>query len=378
MIRFSYWERDALVSKVECAIIGSGIVGINAALAYRKHRPDASILVLERGMLPTGASTRNAGFACIGSATELLDDLQEHSEQELIQLVRSRWAGLKALRQQVGDRALRYEPVGGYEWLADSSAADVTRQLPMLNRLLEAATGHDRVLELVAPSQVTRLGLRHAPRGIVNRLAGCLHPGYMMRTLIRQAQSQGVTVYCGADITGIHDDGTQVYLQLRDGRYLTAARAIVATNGFARQLLPTLELHAVRNQVLVTAPIPHCRIKGTFHHDRGYYYVRHIGQHQILIGGGRHTRPHEETTDSFGTSVPMQAHLLDFLMQHFDVPHDVQVADYWSGILGVGRIKKPILAHTSERVVVAVRMGGMGVAIGTRVGREAASLILSD
>jgi len=43
--------------------------------------------------------------------------------------------------------------------------------------------------------------------------------------------------------------------------------------------------------------------------------------------------------------------------------------------MGVGTEKKPIIKHYSPNVVCAVRMGGMGVAIGSLVGKEAAKLI---
>jgi hypothetical protein len=34
-------------------------------------------------MLPHGASTKNAGFACFGSISEIIDDLKSHSEEEV-------------------------------------------------------------------------------------------------------------------------------------------------------------------------------------------------------------------------------------------------------------------------------------------------------
>ena len=43
--------------------------------------------------------------------------------------------------------------------------------------------------------------------------------------------------------------------------------------------------------------------------------------------------------------------------------------------MGMGSSKSPIIERTSDRVVVAVRLGGMGVAIGIRVARRAAALL---
>ena len=43
--------------------------------------------------------------------------------------------------------------------------------------------------------------------------------------------------------------------------------------------------------------------------------------------------------------------------------------------MGVGSEKKPIIKLVNPNVLAAVRMGGMGVAIGSLVGQEAADKI---
>ncbi len=47
----------------------------------------------------------------------------------------------------------------------------------------------------------------------------------------------------------------------------------------------------------------------------------------------------------------------------------------WSGIMGVGPSKKSIVRAVSKNVFCAVRMGGMGVAIGSLVGEEVADMV---
>ena len=54
---------------------------------------------------------------------------------------------------------------------------------------------------------------------------------------------------------------------------------------------------------------------------------------------------------------------------------EVGIAQWWSGILGLGEQKLPIARELAPGLVVAVRLGGMGVAIGSLVGQEAADLI---
>ena len=47
----------------------------------------------------------------------------------------------------------------------------------------------------------------------------------------------------------------------------------------------------------------------------------------------------------------------------------------WSGIMGIGTEKIPIIQFYGKRTLIAVRMGGMGIAIGTWVGEKAAALL---
>ena len=77
----SWWEKDTLARPYNLIVVGSGITGLSSALFFKRSRPGARVLVVDRGFWPTGATARNAGFACFGSAGELFDDLAAESEQ---------------------------------------------------------------------------------------------------------------------------------------------------------------------------------------------------------------------------------------------------------------------------------------------------------
>src|SRR5574343_1687249 len=108
-MQLSYWEIKNWFTNVDYTIVGSGIVGLHTALALRERFPSAKILVLEKGVLPQGASTKNAGFACFGSISEIIDDLKTHSEEEVIQLISKRYHGLQLLRKNLGDENLDFK-----------------------------------------------------------------------------------------------------------------------------------------------------------------------------------------------------------------------------------------------------------------------------
>jgi hypothetical protein len=380
----SFWERDSFLNDIDVAIIGSGIVGLSTALTLRERNKSLRIAVLERGTLPEGASTRNAGFACFGSISELLDDLTNHSEDEVFGLVEQRFRGLARLRQRVGDANMNFEPFGGFEIFKntveernpDSFGKGATFEkcadsLAYFNKNVQSIVGRADNYQLSNRD----FGFKNVvPTTIWNTGEGQIDTGRMMMTLLRLAKENNILIFNGFKIKNISDDTEGALLETEDGWDLKVKKVVVATNGFARRLMPQLEVKPARNQVLITKPIPNFHLKGGFHYDKGYYYFRNVGN-RLLFGGGRNLAIEHEMTDAFGTTDLIQ-NTLNQLLKEVILPEQAFEIDmWWSGILGIGDQKKPIIERVSPNVIVAVRMGGMGVAIGSLVGEEAAALV---
>ncbi len=374
--QLSYWEKDQYFRRIDVLIVGAGIVGLNAALRLREKHPQLQITVWERSPLPAGASTRNAGFACFGSLTELLDDLKKHSEAEVLQLLERRWQGLLRLRQLLGDDTLAYREWGGYEIFRpgeEESYESCCDQMADLNRQIAPIIGRSEIYQ-TADDRIDNFGFADVKHLIVNRAEGQIDTGAMMRGLLELARSKGITVINGLGLSHWESEGAGLRVVANNGWEVYTPKLLIATNGFARQLLPELEVQAARNQVLITEPIPGLPMEGCFHYERGYFYFRNIHS-RILLGGGRHLAAEAEQTNSFGTSSLIQEALLRLLREVILPGREVAVAQWWSGILGVGTQKLPIVREVSPNVVAAVRLGGMGVAIGSLVGQEAADLV---
>ncbi len=379
MPNLSYWEQNSFIGRPDLLVIGSGIVGLTAALEYRCRFPQVNILVLERSPIAAGGSTRNAGFACFGSISEILADLENHDEQTVIDLIKSRWEGLDRLRKLVGDQNMAYQDTGNYELFRDRDD-DLFQKcqaaIPRLNELMETATGQRQVFKEVSQS-ISRLGLGQTRELIWNKAEGMIHTGRMMHTLLSLARKADIHVLNGVTVTDLSTQNNQVSVVLDNGWEIEASRVIVATNGFAQQILPDIAVKPARNLVLVTQPITGLKIKGAFHCDSGYYYFRNI-DNRILLGGGRHLDPKGEETDQFGENQLIKKALIEFLETVILPEQPLKIDRWWSGILGVGTQKKPIIEKHHDRLVVAVRMGGMGVAIGSSVGVAAVDKLILD
>jgi gamma-glutamylputrescine oxidase len=374
--KFSYWERTAFIDIADVIIIGSGLVGLSAALHLKKQQPDIKVLVLERGFLPTGASTKNAGFACFGTVSEQLAALKHSSEAEVVRMVDYKWRGLQQLRQNLGDANIEFQQNGGYELFLDDEvekAEACLDGLGYLNQLFKDVIGPTDIYS-AANAKIADFDFNGVSRIIYNPFEGQLHTGKMMRTLLNKVQQRDVLVLNGCDILRLARQADHVNVITSHGNF-KASKVIVATNAFASQLFPELKVVPGRGQVLVTQPIPGLKLKGTYHFNEGYYYFRNI-DNRVLFGGGRNLDFAAEETCNFGETELVKKTLTAYL-NNMILPNQHVVIDYWwSGIMGFGEDISPIVKQVEPNVFCAVRCNGMGVAMGSLVGMEVANLAL--
>ena len=370
-MEWSYWELKNWFADVDFIVVGSGIVGLHAALQLRERFPESKILVLEKGMLPQGASTKNAGFACFGSISEIIDDLHSHTEEEVIQLIQKRWQGLQMLRKKLGDSAIDFKPYGGYELFLnenESAYKECLSKIPFINDILRPLFKSD-----VFVKEIDRFGFGGIHENLVfNPFEAQIDTGNMMQALIKLVISKDILILNRQTVTAFSETQKGVEVALDDFSFSTK-KLLFATNGFAGQLTNG-NVKPARAQVLITAPIPNLDIKGTFHLDKGYYYFRNIGD-RILFGGGRNLDIEGETTTEFGQTASIQNQLEKLLKEVILPNREFKIEHRWSGIMGIGSSKNPIVEQISEHVYCGVRLGGMGVAIGSLIGTELAELV---
>mgnify|MGYP005862287129 CR=1 FL=1 len=190
--------------------------------------------------------------------------------------------------------------------------------------------------------------------------------------LLKKVQALGVKILNGVEVQNFSEEYDSVKINT-DVFEFSASNLLIATNGFA-SALGISEVKPSRNQVLITKPIQNLHIQGTFHLEQGYFYFRNI-HNRILLGGGRHLDKAGETTSELQTTSLIQE-ALENLLSNTILPDTSYEIDYrWSGIIGTGTQKKPILKPLSSRVFCGVRLGGMGVAIGSLVGKDLAGLV---
>jgi len=376
MSPLSVWEKESFFAPADIVIAGSGLVGLWSAYYLKKSAPHLSITIVERGIIPSGASTRNAGFACFGSLTELVADTQKMGEDHMLELVEMRYKGLKRIAKLFPDKDTGFERYGGYELIAGNPEADVNElrsNIDWLNRKLKKIVKQQKTFQL-QNEKIEEYGFSGVQHLIANKAEAQLHSGKLCQSLLRLVQYMGVTVLNNIEIKGFEKMNGHLVLHTDQPFTLTASQLLVCTNAFARQLLPQLDIEPARGQILVTSPIDQLPFKGTFHFEEGFYYFRDLGD-RVLLGGARNKAFAAEQTDEMVITDLIQDELERFLREVILPGRNYHIEHRWSGIMGMGGEKMPIIRAINDHVFCAVRMSGMGVALAPMIGEKIAALM---
>jgi glycine/D-amino acid oxidase-like deaminating enzyme len=376
MLPLSVWESESFFAPKDFIVIGSGFTGLWSAYYLKKRFPHKSVVILERGIIPSGASSRNAGFACFGSFTELESDTNQHGEDDMLELVEMRYKGLEKIRKKFSADQIGYENLGGYELISPVQLPDVNvlrTRIDNINNKLKKITGKQKTFQL-NDSKIKSFGFGGSHHLIENKLESQLHSGKLLEALVQLVHSEGVSILTQVDVKKMQVLPDRVEIESNLPLTMYAEQVLVCTNAFAKTLLPDLDISPARGQILLTEPIDRLKIKGTFHYDEGFYYFRNLDK-RLLLGGARNKFLTEEETFSAGTSEHVQDELERFLQEIVlpDIPYKINMR--WSGTMAIGKEKKPIVQKINERLFCAVRMSGMGVALAPQVGKRVADMM---
>lgn len=373
----SFWEVDTW-SDADVVVIGGGLIGIQTALRIAQTEPNRRVMLLERGLIPTGASTRNAGFACIGSISEVVTDIDLLGQDAAVDIVRRRYEGLQGLMQICQGYDVGFTRDGGHEIFLEHH--------PSLDRI-------DEVNELLRPitnvttficddGRAREFGFAQSVRHLVTSpVEGTLHSGKLVDVLWGLAQRAGVMIRTGAKVMSIEDATDHATVHVRGGtsdHCLRTDNVVVATNAWIPELVSTgiaSQIQPARGQIIITEPLASMSLRGSYHYDEGYVYFRPVGN-RILLGGARNLAFDEERTTSHDVTQMIQEALENLLRTVIAPSHpDLAIAHRWSGTMAFSPTKHPIVERTSPHVTVAFGCNGMGVALSNSIAKRITELL---
>jgi glycine/D-amino acid oxidase-like deaminating enzyme len=369
----SFWEKNSFLS-YDYIIVGSGILGLSTACEIKENFPEKEILVLERGIFPTGASTKNAGFLCFGSLTEILADIKLKGEDNAIRLVEKRWKGINLLKQRLAENKIGYLNYGGYE-LIDDTYSSALEKIDYVTELLRDIF-RERAFE-VKDESINEFGFdKNTVKSIVySPYEAQIDTGEMMKTLLKYAKFLGVQIINGCDVKEVYGNSVRAnHIVLNEEVTFTAGSIIICANAFTKKLIPGMKITPGRGEVIITKPIDGLKLKGIFHYDEGYYYFRNYGK-RVILGGGRNLDFTGEETTEFEFNEKIINDLKSKLDNMILPGVKYEIEDMWTGIMGFTENKLPQIQKIEDNIIAAISCNGMGIALSSYIAREIVSNI---
>ncbi len=375
---FSIWEKETFLAPQDVIIVGSGFAGLWSAFYLKKSNPQRKITVVDRSIIPTGASSRNAGFACFGSLSELMYDSKTMGTDKMLELVEMRFKGLEKIQKNFSKKNIDFDLCGGYELFDEAgnyTKEELENSIGYLNSLLKPLLNTKNTFRLT-DDKIADFGFSNTKHLVKNNLEGCLHTGKLIKCLLQKIAVMGIQVLNGIEIKSFEKTSGGFDLLTNKPFKLSTTQIVICTNAFAKELLPEQDITPARGQVLVTSPIKKLPWKGTFHSEEGFYYFRNLNN-RVLLGGARNKAFADEQTTDLNTSAFIQKELERYLNEII-LPTNTEpytIEHRWSGIMGMGAEKMPVVKQIEPGLFCALGMGGMGVAIAPMVGQKITELM---
>lgn len=396
MPALSYWQHSAalpseflaaagnsaLPQTCEVAVVGGGLLGV--ATAYFLARAGADVVVIEREMVGSGATARNAGFVTSGTAEAYPAALETYGRATTRAVWKFTLDNRALLRQALEEEAIAcdYREPG----CLTLACSDAEYRLLEANVRLLAADGI--ATELLDVGQVgAMLGLKPTARVVGAGWApgeGLLHSGRFIYGLARAAQRHGARFCLGRTVDKIAPGAGAWEVRTSIGRgpeRMSAGTVVCAVNAWLPKLLPDLR-HAitpVRGQVLATAPAPPifpCGMSA----DGGLQYWQQAPDGRIVLGGCRPAAADREVGYTEPELRPEVQHALDgYLHTLFEDLPELEVEHRWAGIMAFSRDALPLIGALpgADGLLVAGGFTGHGMPFGLQAGKALAESCVS-
>ena len=374
-MNFSFWEQDIFKPKYDYIIVGADFSGLWMAYFLKKQKPEAAIAILERGTLPNGASTKNAGFACFGSPSELLENVKEIGWNKTLEMTQKRFEGIQIIQQHFGD-VIDYNPCGASELFTERNIFEESlSQLEVLNKNLSAMVKNQNHFyedtQIISESKFE--GFQYA---ISNDAEASIHSGKLFYNLYKTLVGKDVKFLFGTEVENIDTSHKTAIIKTKNLGGFEAQHVCICTNAFSNLFLPAQNIKPGRGQVLITKPIKNLPFNKTFHFDKGYFYFKNVGE-RVLFGGGRNLNFEGENTADFGTTEMIISHLKQYLSNCLLPNTHYEIDQIWSGIMAFNESKTPFSEIIKSNLSASVVMNGMGVALAPYLSKELAEKLVN-
>jgi glycine/D-amino acid oxidase-like deaminating enzyme len=361
-----------LPGRCDVLVVGGGYTGLSAARTLA--RGGARVVLVERGRLGEGASSRNGGFVLPGYKLEVEGLIRRVGLERARVLFADTLAAVDFVEQVVRDEAIACDfSRSGHLVLAARPAH--LRGLAATARLLEREFGYRS--ELIGPGELAREIV--TPRyhgGWLDPAAGRIQPAAWLHGLARSALAAGARLLEHSPAGAIRRDAGGFEVDCGARGRIRAGEVLLATNGYSGTLHPPVarRLIPVGSYVIATEPLPPevvARLgpgRRVWSDTKNHlYYFRFAPDGRMVFGGRAAFTPQP---------VARAASILQRgLAEVFPDLAGSRIDYAWGGTLG---FTLDFLPHATrlDGIAVAMGFGGHGVALAPWLGHRVAQALL--
>lgn len=249
----SYWLSDALADepaqpdpeplsssvRADVCVVGGGFTGLWTAITLKQREPSTEVVLLEASRCGAGASGTNAGYL-MNLWPKLPALLRAGGESEGLDVARASGEAIDHIERfcvEYGiDAQLKRD---GWLWASNNSSQDGA-----WDSTLEAASAYSGspFVEVDAET-ATRLAGAPARGGLLDPTCASVHPGRLVRGLLRAARSLGVTVHEHTPMTELVSESGVTTVHSHRGS-VRAGAVVLAMNAWCSQF-PEVRRHLV-------------------------------------------------------------------------------------------------------------------------------------
>ena len=362
---------------IDFLIVGGGINGLSVAISLLEKSPHAKVTILERGLLPCGATSKNGGFGMWVGFTEVIQDIEDFGLDKAIAINIKRKSGLDILMKRLNNDPSIFQKVGAFDIILSEELHQLD-QLDSINKAFARELGITDLFQ-VRNDQIEALGFNPqlAKALVYHDYKYRIHSGKVVVGLIELFQKLGGRYLTGAPVVSrsSRPDGlVDVFVGNPDTKVVFRAKTVIyAVNAFHHLMDKTSLVEPLRGHVMVTKPIKDLKLVSSVTLDVSYYYLRVI-DNRIIIGGGLLDYESDKTNE-MRTTEAYREHLVQKLHEIF--PSLEFEPDYfWAGVMGMHKNRDIYSATQIEKGVWNLfACNGYGMMLNSFVGREAADLI---
>jgi glycine/D-amino acid oxidase-like deaminating enzyme len=360
-----------LPSKVDVAVIGGGLTGLNTARVLA--RSGTSVAVLERQTIGWGASSRNGGMATTGLKQSITVIFKKYGPELGKVFWQTSLDAIDLIGEIVADEELDCDfSRRGHVYLATKPAH--FRMMQDRVRWFKEVLEHP--VHAVSPQELrSEIGTDVFYGGLVDEWSGSVDPAKYVFELARAVARHGAYLCEQTAVTGFKAQPKGFVIQTSQGD-LAASEVVVATNGYTDTLVPKLKprIFPAGSYIIVTEPLPKelqqmLSPKGRMFYDskRFLNYFRLTPDGRMLFGGRNDLSTDLDLEESAGR-------LRRRMVQVFPELRDVPITHTWTGQLGITFDLMPHIGRL-KGIHYALGYGGHGVSIATYLGTEMGLLL---